>query len=140
MQLGKGIVAGFMATVVLSALIIVKAFSHWLPAFNVIEILHRLIGGPLITGWIGHFVIGAIIWGLLFALVYGRLPGESGRVRGLAFGVFAWLAMLLLFLPIGGVGFFGVAIGWPVVGLTLVAHLVYGAVLGTAYAALTGQR
>lgn len=126
-----------MATVVLSALMVIKAFSHWLPGFNVIEILHRFTGGPLATGWLDHVVIGAAIWGLLFALLYRRLPGEGGLIRGLVFSLIIWLAMMLLFLPIAGDGFFGVAIGWPAVGFTLGMHLVYGIVLGVGYDALS---
>lgn len=140
MKPGKGIVAGFIATVVLSILMIVKAFSHWLSAFNAIEGIHRLTGGPLIMGWVGHFVIGSILWGVLFALLYRHLPGGRGPVRGMVFGLFAWLAMMLLFLPVAGYGFFGVAIGWSVIGFTLLMHLIYGAVLGVSYASLTAQR
>lgn len=135
----KGIVAGFIATVVLSILMIVKAFSHWLSAFNAIEGIHRLTGGPLVMGWVGHFAIGSILWGVLFAVLYSRLPGGQGWVRGVVFGLMAWLAMMLLFLPVAGYGFFGLAIGWPVAGLTLVLHVIYGAVLGSAYATLTAR-
>lgn len=137
---GKGILAGFIATVVLSILMIAKAFSHWLSAFNAIEGIHRLTGGPLVAGWAGHFVIGSILWGVLFALLYRRLPGGRGPMRGIVFGLIAWLAMMLLFLPIAGYGFFGVAIGWPVLVFTLAMHLIYGLVLGISYALLTGQR
>ncbi|MES1955044.1 DUF6789 family protein [Salinisphaera hydrothermalis] len=136
----KGVVAGFIATVVLSILMIIKAFSHWLSAFNAIEAIHRLTGGLLVMGWVGHFVIGAILWGVLFALLYRRLPGNRGLVRGIVFGLFAWLAMMLLFLPVTGYGFFGIAIGWPLIGFTLAMHVVYGSVLGMSYASLTGQR
>ncbi len=140
MNPGKGIVAGFIATVVLTILMIGKAFSHWLSAFSAIEAIHRLTGGLLVMGWVGHFVIGSILWGVLFALLYPRLPGGRGVPRGIVFGALAWLAMMLLFLPITGYGFFGVAIGWPLIGFTLAMHLVYGTVLGISYASLTGQR
>lgn len=140
MNPGKGVVAGLIATVVLSVLMIVKAFSHWLSAFNAIEAIHRLTGGPLVMGWLGHFVIGAIVWGVLFAVLYRRLPGGRGAMRGIVFGLFAWLAMMLLFLPVAGYGFFGVAIGWPLIAFTLVMHIIYGSVLGISYASLTGQR
>lgn len=134
MNPGKGLVAGFVATVAVSILMIVKAFSHWLAGFNLIEVIHRFTGGLLVIGWVGHFVIGTVVWGLLFTLIYPRLPGDRGLVRGTVFGVFAWLAMMLLFLPIAGDGFFGVAVGWPVPIYTLVLHLVFGAVLGMVYA------
>lgn len=136
-QIGKGIVAGFIATVVLSIIMVIKAFMHVLPAFNAIEMIHGITGGPLIMGWVGHFVIGALIWGTLFALLYGALPGSNAFVKGLTFSVLAWLAMMIIFMPVAGAGFFGLVIGWPVVLVTLLLHLIWGAVLGLSYARLT---
>lgn len=136
-QVGKGIVAGFIATVVLSIIMVIKAFMHMLPALNTIELIHGMTGGPLIMGWVGHFVIGAVVWGILFALMYGALPGANAIAKGLAFSVLAWLAMMIIFMPVAGAGFFGLAIGLPVVIVTLVLHLIWGAVLGLSYARLT---
>lgn len=138
-QIGKGIVAGFIATVVLSIMMAIKAFMHVLPAFNAIEMIHGLTDGPLIMGWVGHFVIGAVIWGTLFALLFGVLPGRSAFAKALVFSVLAWLAMMLVFMPVAGAGFFGLAIGLPVVIATLVLHLIWGGVLGLSYARFTAR-
>lgn len=140
MSPGRGIAAGFIATGVLSILMIAKAFLDRLSVFDAVAAIHRLTGGPWVMGWAGHFLIGTILWGLLFALWFPRLPGGRGLTRGLVFSLFAWMAMMLLFLPIAGYGFFGVAIGWPLIGFTLLMHLIYGAVLGVSYASLTAQR
>lgn len=137
-NLGKGILAGLIATVVLSIVMIIKTFMHLLPAFNAIEMIHSIVGGLLVDGWIGHFVIGVLVWGLLFSLLYDRLPGSSGVSKGLVFAIGAWLAMMIVFMPAAGAGFFGLAIGAPVVLATLVLHLIYGAVLGGSYAGLGG--
>lgn len=136
----KGILAGCIATVVLSIVMIAKTFAHMLPAFDTIRMIHSLTGGPLISGWLGHFVIGALIWGTLFAIIYRGLPSGVGLIKGLAFGVLAWLAMMLVFLPLVGAGFFGLAIGWPVAVAALVLHLIYGSVLGISYVGLTRSR
>ncbi|MDA3922891.1 MAG: hypothetical protein PF501_19765 [Salinisphaera sp.] len=136
-QIGKSVVAAFIATVVLSLAMIIKAFSHLLPAFNAIELIHGITGGPLIMGWVGHFVIGTLVWGTLFALFYALLPGRGALAKGLAFSVAAWLAMMVLFMPVAGAGFFGLAIGAPVILAALVLHLIWGVVLGLSYARLT---
>lgn len=138
-QIGKGIVAGFIATVVLSIIMVIKAFMHILPAFNSVEMIHGLTGGPLIMGWVGHFVIGALVWGTLFALLFGVLPGRNAIAKALGFSVLAWLAMMLVFMPVAGAGFFGLAIGLPVVIATLVLHLIWGVALGASYVRLVAR-
>lgn len=136
-----GMLAGLTATVVLSAVMVVaKAWAHTLSAFNVIQMIHSLTGGPLILGWVGHFFIGALFWGVLFSLVYRQLPGGIGLLKGMVFGALAWLAMMLVFLPLVGAGFFGLAMGWPMALFALALHLGYGAVLGSGYAGLMRSR
>jgi hypothetical protein len=85
--------------------------------------------------------IGAnLAMGLLLALVYARYvePRLSGPSwwRGLRFALVPWLLSLVIFLPLMGGGLFGMDVGagpLPIVG-NLILHLVYGAVLGGAYA------
>lgn len=136
-QIGKAIIAGFIATVVLSIIMVIKAVLGFMPGFNAIELIHGITGGPLVLGWVGHFVIGALLWGTFFALLYGALPGANPLTKALVFSVMAWLAMMLIFMPVAGAGFFGLAIGLPVIVATLVLHLIWGAVLGLSYARLT---
>lgn len=131
--------AAFTATVVLSVIMVIKAFMHVLPALNAIKLIHGLTGGPLIMGWVGHFVIGALVWGTVFALLFGVLPGKNVIGKALVFSVLAWLAMMIVFMPLAGVGFFGLAIGLPVVVATLVLHLIWGLVLGLSYARLVAR-
>lgn len=107
MPAGKGILAGFVATVVLSVCMFAQAMAHWAPALNAVVLLQRLIGGGVIGAWIGYFVIGTLIWGLVFVWLYSRLPGGYGVFRGLVFGVLAWAAMLLLFFRWPGPAFWG---------------------------------
>jgi hypothetical protein len=61
------------------------------------------------------------------------LPGAPA-VKGLIFGAAAWLAMMIIFMPLAGHGLFGLSLGPPATVATLVLHLIYGAVLGVAYA------
>lgn len=74
----KGILAGFVATVVLSALMLMKAQMGLMPNLNVIAMLSRMMGASSpAAGWIPHFVIGTVLWGSLFAWLDPNLPGGS---------------------------------------------------------------
>lgn len=133
-----GFAAGFIATIVLSAFMIAKALAGMLPAFNAITDNAHLVAmvTPLPAapplGWILHFLIGTVLWGAIYAWMRPNLP-ESGTLAGVSFGVLAWLAMMIVFMPIVGHGFFALSIGLPATVATLVLHLIYGAVLGYTY-------
>ena len=135
----KGMVAGFIATVVLSVLMLMKQQMGLVPQLNPIEdIVHvadHLTGMtlPLPFAWIGHFVLGTVAWGIIYAALQASLPGAP-VVKGLIFGALAWLAMMIIFEPLAGDGLFALSLGPQATVVTLVLHLIYGAVLGVAYA------
>ncbi|MFN4128966.1 MAG: DUF6789 family protein, partial [Paracoccaceae bacterium] len=72
-----GLVAGFVATVVLSAMMVAKTMMGIMPELDVIAMLSAMMGAPALMGWIGHFMIGTIAWGGGFALLYGVIPGPG---------------------------------------------------------------
>jgi hypothetical protein len=47
-------------------------------------------------------MIGAVIWGGAFALLEPRLPGGDFWVKGVVFGVGAWLIMMVAMMPMAG--------------------------------------
>ncbi len=132
----RGIVAGLVATGVLSLIMILKAALGLWPQINVIAQLASLLGAPMLLGWLAHFVIGTLLWGIIFALVYPQLPGRGAVAKALVLSVAAWLAMMIVFMPAAGAGFFGWAIGPSAAVATLVLHLIWGAVLGATFARL----
>jgi hypothetical protein len=80
-----------------------------------------------------HFIVGVMVWGLLFAVYDGAASWPAHWLKGIIFGVFAWLMMMVAFMPLAGAGFFGAKIGITApVGL-LTVHLIYGVVLGATY-------
>jgi len=142
MHIGKSIIASFVATVVLSLLMVMKMKMGMMPDLNVIKMLtgmtHGMIGTPAspLVGWVMHFMIGSVVWGVLFALTHRFLPGGN-IVKGILFGVLAWLLMMVMVMPMAGAGFFGLNMGMMAPLMTLVLHLIYGAVLGGTYNKLT---
>ena len=135
----SGLTAGFAASAAVGALMIIKTRLGILPELNpiadIVAIADRYTGlqFPPDTGWIGHFVIGAVGWGVIYTWIRKLLPGPA-VVKGLTFGVLAWLVMMIVFMPVAGHGFFGLSLGIAVPVATFVLHLVFGAVLGAVYA------
>lgn len=132
-RLTAGFLAGFIATVVLSVLMIAKAMMGLMPAMNVIHMLAHMMGTPAAGGWLAHFAIGTIAWGGAFAIVHDQIPGGSNVAKGLVFATAAWLAMMIIVMPMAGAGFFGAGLGIMAPVMTLILHWIYGAVLGFAY-------
>lgn len=138
-NIGKGVIAGFSATVVLSMLMAMKSALGLMPELDVISMLSGMMGGSLAMGWIAHFMIGAVIHGGLFALLAPKLPGGSLWLKGVVFGIGAWVVMMVAVMPMAGAGFFGMNLGMATPVMTLMLHVIYGVVLGGVYAALRGR-
>jgi hypothetical protein len=130
-------IAGFVATLVLGALLLFKSsFGLW-PQLNIISLLSALGGISAAAAWMDHFIVGTVVWGLLFSLFDSVGSGLGHWLKGIIFGVFAWLMMMVLFMPAAGAGLFGNKIGIVAPIVMLGMHLIYGAVLGATYGLLT---
>jgi len=133
-----GVAAGLAATVVLSLLMLTKG---WLPQLDPVLMLDGVahavfadLGLPVpMAGWLWHFIVGAFWWGPLFAIMVPILPGQLMWQKGAYFGFGASLLIMLMVMPLAGAGWFGMKLSplQPIV--TLLLHLVYGAVLGAMF-------
>jgi uncharacterized membrane protein YagU involved in acid resistance len=140
----RSMIAGFAATVVLSLLMIMKGATGLMPQLDVITMLsgmaQSMVGmGGAGSGWLIHFLIGTVLWGFLFALLYDRLPGSQAIAKGMSFGVLAWVLMMILAMPMAGAGLFGVKLGMMAPVMTLILHLIWGAVLGFVFSGLSTE-
>ena len=133
-NLPRAMIAGFAATVVLSILMLMKTMMGIMPGLDIAAMLAKMMGAPdaPILGWVGHFMIGTIGYGIVFALLAGRLPG-SLVVQGVIVGVLGWLAMMVVIMPMAGAGLFGLNFGIMAPIMTLMLHIIFGAVLGYVY-------
>lgn len=135
-KIWKGMVAGFAATVVLSALMIMKSAMGLMPELNVIVMLAKMMGAASpAAGWLAHFFVGTVLWGALFAWLSPYLPGGSYWVKGVVFAAGAWLLMMIAVMPMAGAGLFGIDLGIMAPIMTFVLHVVFGLVLGSVYGA-----
>lgn len=139
-KITAGLAAGFVATVLLSAMMLAKGMMGVMPELDVIAMLGTMMGAPAAMGWMGHFIIGTVVWGGGFALLYGLIPGDTAMVKGIVFGIAAWLGMMIMVMPMAGAGLFGMAFGVMAPLMTLVLHIVYGAALGIVFRMLVAPK
>ncbi|MEO6362288.1 MAG: DUF6789 family protein [Caldimonas sp.] len=131
----KGMLAGLVATIVLSVLMVLKAMMGLMPQLDIAKMLATMMGSPdtPLVGWIVHFAIGIVVYGVAIAVLDSKLPGPSHVGHGVMLGVIGWLIMMVMLMPMAGAGFFGMNMGIMAPMMTLVLHLIFGAVLGWVY-------
>ncbi|GKW50853.1 DUF6789 family protein [Halomonas sp. NCCP-2165] len=143
-RLVRGMWAGFVATLVISMIMILRLSAGIIPWYDPIEIMNLaaqdLLGTPdsRLVGWGIHFAVGTLVWGMLFGLLAPYLPGRSGARRGLLFGLVAWLVVMVTVFPMAGSGLFGMGFGLVAPLSTLLAHVVFGLVIGSMFARSRG--
>ncbi len=131
----KGMLAGLVATIVLSVLMVLKAMMGLMPQLDLPKMIAGMMGSPdmPLIGWIVHFAIGIVVYGVAIAVLDSKLPGTSHVGHGIMLGVIGWLIMMVMLMPMAGAGFFGMNMGIMAPMMTLVLHLIFGAVLGWVY-------
>lgn len=132
----KGMLAGFVATAGLSIIMALKSVVGIMPQLDVIGILSGMLGSSRAMGWFVHFVIGTVLYGTAIASL--SVPGiKSFTLSGLVLGVGGWLVMMIVLMPLAGHGSFGTDLGIITPLMTLMLHLVFGAILGWTYGRMT---
>jgi hypothetical protein len=123
-RIGNGILAGFVATLVLSGL------------HDPLTVVTEAVGvhAP-VAGLLFHFFVGALLWGGVFGFLHDALPGPSW-VRGVAFAAGGAVIVLLVLAPLSGAGLFGLKLGLLAPLAVTLFHLAYGAIMGAVYGKL----
>jgi Family of unknown function (DUF6789) len=134
-SIGRGLLAGLAATIVVSLLMLLQQGLGFMPHVNpVMELANALGYRSAFAGWMAHFAIGVLAWGVLFTWFDSYLRRLPHWINGLLFSSIVWLGVMVIVLPAAGRGLFGtegLALGTPT--LTLVLNWIYGAVLGIVY-------
>jgi hypothetical protein len=101
----KGMIAGFVATLILSGLMLLNSTMDLMPQINIVRMLANLATLSTTAAWMDHFIVGVVIWGLLFAVYDGVATRPAHWLKGIIVGVLAWLMMMVAFMPLAGAGF-----------------------------------
>ncbi|MEZ4522641.1 MAG: DUF6789 family protein [Thermomicrobiales bacterium] len=145
--LRSGIIAGFVATVVMSVVMVAGFLSAGMFASEngstagqwFYGLTHNSLTEDTFDIPLGAYSIN-LFAGIIWAVVYGafaetRLSGP-GWWRGMKFSILPWMLSLVVFFPIVGAGILGLSLDagpLPAIG-NLILHLAYGATLGIVYA------
>jgi hypothetical protein len=119
--IGKGIVAGFVATFVLSVLL--DPIELFAPSV--------LPASPPV-GWVPHFFVGTVVWGIGFSVLHDYLRGSAWQ-RGLLFALGAWIVVISGAAVLILAGVLAMQLTPVMIVATLVVHVLYGVVLGLVY-------
>lgn len=132
----KGLVAGFAATAVVSAIEAINmSVGHWAVAFPQLTAVILQNPSNLALGWTAHLVAGLGL-GAAFGVLCPRLPTDTSESKGILFAVGAFILMALVIAPIGGAGMFFMRAGFGTLAWMIVSHAVFGIVLGNVYGRL----
>jgi uncharacterized membrane protein YagU involved in acid resistance len=130
LSIGRTIAGGFVGTFLMTLLMRYVAPTMGV-RMNIAASLAKMMHTSVLIGLVVHFVLGTIVFAVLYAyILYRILPGPP-VVRGAAWGIILWIMMELLVMPMLGMGVFNSAMGGLKTGMAaLIAHVVYGAFLG----------
>jgi hypothetical protein len=136
--IAKGFLAALAATIVLSAMMLMKAKMGLMPELDLPRMISGMMGAPQTPalGWAIHAMIGVGGYGFAMAFADHLLPGENRLLHGVIISVAGWLVMMIMLMPMVGAGFFGMKLGMVAPMMTLALHLVFGATLGWTYGRL----
>lgn len=127
----KAIAAGLLATVALTSFLygVLPVFTG--VPLDIAGLIAWRLGGTWAGGMLFHFMLGGVLFPLVYAgFVHLHLPGGT-RLRGVLWGLALWVIAQTIVLPIFGGGFFSLALGGAPAALgSLLGHLAYGLVFG----------
>jgi uncharacterized membrane protein YagU involved in acid resistance len=131
-SVGKAILGGFVGTVLLTVMTQFVAPMMTGQKMDMAARLGDMTGTGRLGGMMIHLVNGSVVFALIYVFVLFRFLPGAPWIKGLLCGVIFWLGLEIAMMPMIGAGFFSSQIGgMKVVVAALIAHLVYGAALGS---------
>lgn len=131
-----GLLTGFGATIAMT-LLMMLGMKMGLAPLNMPLMLGRQMLGPTSeessakkVGLLIHLLMGSLL-GLIYHLMIGNqiLFSEISYRTGLLFSLLPWALMMIVMMPMMGMGIFGFKKSPMVLPMTLVMHLAYGGIL-----------
>lgn len=131
----KVLLAGLAATAVMTGFMLLAPFIG-LPKMNLGEFMGALLGGSMAAGWMAHVIIG-IFFAFIYVMFFNHtLPVIKDVYRGMLFGiiVFVFSEMILTVVSLTNVVSWYQKESMALLAFgNCIAHLIYGAVLGSFF-------
>lgn len=127
----KAVLGGVVATIVMTLMAMYVAPMMTGMPMDIAAMLAGMLGGSYMLGMLAHVMMGVVVFPLIYAfVVYERVPGAP-VLRGAIWGAVLWAVAVTMVMPMAGAGFLMANIGGLMaVMASLMAHLVYGGILG----------
>lgn len=126
---GKAIGVGIVTALVLSA-IMVPAFQAGLPPMPKppsLAFAERIFGpGVSLPAGLALHVVYVTLWSVIYVVLF---RGQLTFLRALALALALWVIALVVFFPINGWGFLGLAVGPALIPAALMPHILFAVVL-----------
>jgi uncharacterized membrane protein YagU involved in acid resistance len=131
-NIGKAILGGFVGTVLLTLMTQFVAPMMTGQKMDMAARLGEMTGTGRLVGMVMHLFTGSVVFALIYVFLFFRFLPGAPWIKGLLSGVIFWLGLEIAMMPMIGGGFFSSQIGGMKVAVAaLIAHLVYGAALGS---------
>jgi hypothetical protein len=132
-RLTQAVIGGLAGTILMTLMMYYVAPMMMSGPMDIAQMLGDMMGMGSRAGMLAHFMIGAVVLPAIFAMVlWDKLPGGSGMMKGLVFGMALWLISQAVVMPMAGAGMFSANHPEQMMALVggLMGHAVYGLVLG----------
>lgn len=128
----NAIVAGLLASFVLSLIDIFNQNYHFAPGISPTLVLAKLLPDTL-NPYFGllHYLIG-IMWAFLYIYLSGHLK-KNIFIEGILFGFGIWLILMTTLMPYVNAGFFCINIGIQFSFFALMCDIIFGLTVAIVY-------
>jgi uncharacterized membrane protein YagU involved in acid resistance len=147
-NLGKAILGGFIATLVMT-MMMYAAPMVGMPKMDTAAMLGSMMSqrmpapmsGPWLAGMVMHFLNGAIIFPLIYALLLTRILPGAQWLKGLIWGLILFLLAQMMVMPMMGMGIFSANAPKAMMSVmgSLMGHVIYGVILGGIAGGMAGS-
>lgn len=135
LSIGFGLVGGLLGSLVMAVLTMMMLGKRLKDAPPSI-MAEKMFGDPEKRPMV-LFPIMAM-WGIAYGIIVSVTGITNFFTAGLLFSLAPWLALNLMMLPMAGAGLFGMKRWSMIPVLSLVMHLIWGAVTGGVFILLVG--
>jgi hypothetical protein len=129
MSVVNGLIGGIVGAIILA--IIMTAMESRMKAIPPAILAEKLLGDADKKAMVMFVRFG--IWGFIYGIAVSQGFASGGLSGGATFALLPWLVLNLVMLPMAGSGIGGTKRWNMIPVLTLVLHLIWGAVAGIVF-------
>ena len=127
----KSFLGGLVGTAVMTMMMYKGAPMMIGRKMDIASRIGSMLGDNWALGMGMHWFVGVIVFPLIFSLLLSKILPGSSILKGIIWGLILWLIAQVMIMPVTGAGFFSGNIGGvKVVMASMMAHIIYGAILG----------